>query len=87
MKESRSGRWENQVYSNRVVRSEFDDNWKTQITSTGYVQYIATKDDAEVVVLLSDGSSKLLIFKKNGYVLVGSGGVGHYSKPHFAKIL
>lgn len=78
---------ENQVYSNRVVRSEFDGNWTTFISKTGYVIYVATRDRAKVTVLLSNGLSKLLIFNKGGRVTVGSGGVSHYSKPHFAKNL
>ncbi|HDR7794385.1 TPA: hypothetical protein QCY19_003020 [Bacillus luti] len=76
---------ENQVYSNRVVRSEFDKNWRTCISKSGYVIYEATSNHAEVVVLLSDGSSKLLIFEKGGQVIVGGGGTSHYSKPHVAK--
>lgn len=27
----------NQTYSNRVVRAEFDNNWESTITSTGYL--------------------------------------------------
>lgn len=77
-------RIENQVYSNRVVRSEFDANWETCISKSGYVIYIATSNNAEVIVLLADGSSKLLIFEKSGKVVVGGGGTSHYSKPHIA---
>ncbi|MBI0579911.1 hypothetical protein IEC97_21350 [Neobacillus cucumis] len=72
----------NQTYSNRVVRAEFDNNWETTITPTGYVKYIALKDHAKVELLLSDSSRRLVIFPKNGYVLVGSGGTSHFSKPH-----
>ncbi|MDO6630023.1 hypothetical protein [Bacillus thuringiensis] len=72
------------VYSNRVVRSEFDANWETCISKSGYVIYVATSNNAEVIVLLADGSSKLLIFEKGGKVVVGGGGTGHYSKPHIA---
>lgn len=79
------GRIENQVYSNRVVRSEFDKNWETCISKSGYVIYVAISDHAEVIVLLSDGSSKLLIFEKGGKVIVGGGGTSHYSKPHIAR--
>ncbi len=31
---------------------------------SGYVIYVATSNNAEVTVLLADGSSKLLIFEK-----------------------
>ena len=72
----------NQTYSNRVIRAEFDNNWKTTITSTGYVKYTALEDNSEVELLLSDSSSRLVVFPKNGYVLVGSGGTSHFSKPH-----
>ncbi|MBB3070988.1 hypothetical protein FHS14_003990 [Paenibacillus baekrokdamisoli] len=85
MKKAQVSRLENQVYSNRVVRSEFDKNWRTIVSRSGYVIYIATANQAKVTVLLSNGSSKLLIFNKGGRVLVGSGGVSHYSKPHIAK--
>ena len=78
-------RIENQVYSNRVVRSEFDANWETCISKSGYVIYVATSNNAEVIVLLADGSSKLLIFEKGGKVVVGGGGTSHYSKPHIAR--
>ncbi|MDA2447374.1 hypothetical protein PDN63_02560 [Bacillus cereus] len=84
MENLQPGRVENQVYSNRVERSEFDENWKTCITMSGYVIYTATSDNARVEVLLSDGSSKLLVFNKNGKVAVGGGGTSHYSKPHLA---
>ena len=84
MENLQPGRVENQVYSNRVERSEFDENWTTCITQSGYVIYTATSDNARVEVLLSDGSSKLLVFDKNGKVAVGSGGTSHYSKPHLA---
>ena len=83
MENLQPGRVENQVYSNRVERSEFDENWETCITKSGYVIYTATSDNARVEVLLSDGSSKLLVFNKNGKVAVG-GGTSHYSKPHLA---
>lgn len=61
-------RIENQVYSNRVVRSEFDANWETCISKSGYIIYVATSNNAEVIVLLADGSSKLLIFEQGGKV-------------------
>lgn len=77
------GRVENQVYSNRVLRSEFDKNWRTSLNGN-YVIYTALADRAKVVVLLSDGSRKLLIFNRGGKVLVGGGGISHYSKPHRA---
>ncbi|EJS68789.1 hypothetical protein [Bacillus cereus] len=85
MENEQPGRIENQVYSNRVLRSEFDENWTTCISKSGYVIYTATNDNAEVVVLLSDGSRKLLIFDKGGKVIVGGGGTSHYSKPHIAR--
>jgi len=84
MKKARAKVVENQVYSNRVVRSEFDANWRTFIGRGGYVVYVATANRAEVRVLLSNGSSKLLIFNRGGRVLVGGGGTSHYSKPHEA---
>ncbi|MFJ7762629.1 hypothetical protein [Bacillus toyonensis] len=85
MENEEQGRIENQVYSNRVIRSEFDENWETCISKSGYVIYVATSDHAEVIVLLADGSSKLLIFGKGGKVVVGGGGTSHYSKPHIAR--
>lgn len=87
MPKVKATRVENQVYSNRVVRSEFDKNWVTTVTQSGYVIYTAIRNQAKVTVLLSTGASKLLIFNKGGRVLVGSGGVSHYSKPHIAKDL
>ncbi|RNB58166.1 hypothetical protein AAFJ72_05110 [Brevibacillus gelatini] len=80
-------RAENQVYSNRVLRSEFDRNWRTVVSRSGYVIYIATANRAKITVLLSDGSRKLLIFGKGGRILVGGGGTSHYSKPHIARDL
>lgn len=74
----------NQTYSNRVVRAEFDDNWKTTITQTGYVKYTALKNKARVDLILSDDTTRIVLFPKNGYVLVGSGGTSHFSKPHLA---
>ncbi|PEA44617.1 hypothetical protein [Bacillus wiedmannii] len=85
MEKEAQGRIENQVYSNRVLRSEFDANWETCISESGYVIYVATSNNAEVIVLLGDGSSKLLIFEKGGKVVVGGGGTSHYSKPHIAR--
>jgi hypothetical protein len=76
---------ENQVYSNRVVRSEFDKNWKTVITRSGYVVYFALRNHAQVTVLLTTGARKLITFNKGGKVIVGSGGISHYSKPHLAQ--
>jgi len=78
---------ENQVYSNRVSRSEFDSNWRTVVLQNGYVKYIALRNNAKVTVLLTTGLTKLLTFNRGGYVLVGSGGVSHYSKPHYARNL
>ena len=72
----------NQTYSNRVVRAEFDDHWKTTITQTGYVKYTALKNKARVDLILSDDTNRIVLFPKNGYVLVGSGGTSHFSKPH-----
>lgn len=84
MAKSQSARVENQVYSNRVIRSEFDANWRTTLSRSGYVIYIATANQATVEVLLANGQSKRLIFNRGGRVLVGGGGVSHYSKPHKA---
>ncbi|MWV46322.1 hypothetical protein GRF59_22210 [Paenibacillus sp. HJL G12] len=84
MSKSEPGRVENQVYSNRVLRSEFDRNWRTVLSSAGYVIYIATANNAKVDVILAGGLSKRLIFNKGGRVLVGGGGTSHYSKPHRA---
>ncbi|QHZ58030.1 hypothetical protein M655_021530 [Brevibacillus sp. NSP2.1] len=80
-------RVENQVYSSRVLRSEFDRNWRTVVSRSGYVIYIATVNRAKINVLLADGARKLLIFGKGGRVLVGGGGTSHYSKPHIARDL
>ena len=87
MKRITATRVENQVYSNRVLRSEFDKNWRTFVSRTGYVVYIATANRAKVTVLLADGSRKLLVFNRGGRVLVGGGGTNHYSKPHIARNL
>ncbi|MBG9787378.1 MULTISPECIES: hypothetical protein [Brevibacillus] len=87
LKKTAARKVENQVYSNRVVRSEFDRKWRTIVSKSGYVIYIATANRAKVTVLLTNGSSKLLIFNKGGRVLVGGGGTSHYSKPHIAKDL
>ncbi|MBP1967862.1 hypothetical protein [Paenibacillus aceris] len=87
MRKTQVTRLENQVYSNRVVRSEFDKNWRTVVGSSGYITYIATANQAKVTVLLNNGLRKLIIFNKGGRVLVGSGGVSHYSKPHVARDL
>ncbi|WP_338552454.1 hypothetical protein [Paenibacillus sp. KS-LC4] len=84
MKRSRLGRVENQVYSSRVLRSEFDKNWRTFISRSGYVIYIATSNHAKAEVLLSGNQRKLLVFNKGGKILVGGGGTSHYSKPHRA---
>ncbi|MFC6333557.1 hypothetical protein ACFP56_13085 [Paenibacillus septentrionalis] len=81
------GRVENQVYSNRVLRSEFDKKWRTSLSRSGYVIYTATANHAKVEVLLADNSRKLLVFNKGGKVLVGGGGTSHYSKPHRAITL
>ncbi len=83
----RATRVENQVYSSRVLRSEFDRNWRTFVSESGYVVYVATRNNARVVVLLSGGARKLLIFNRGGRILVGGGGTSHYSKPHIAKDL
>lgn len=87
MKKTQNARRENQVYSSRVLRSEFDRNWKTLLSKSGYVIYTATVDNAKVQVLLSNGEEKLLVFNKGGRVLVGGGGTSHYSKPHLAITL
>lgn len=84
MKKAKAKVVENQVYSNRVLRSEFDSKWRTIVSRSGYVIYIATANNAEVRVLLGNGSSKLITFGKGGRVLVGGGGTSHYSKPHSA---
>lgn len=72
----------NQTFSNRVLRAEFDDNWSTSITKSGYVKYSALENKARVDLILSDGSNRIVLFPKNGYVLVGGGGTSHFSKPH-----
>ncbi|SEL21297.1 hypothetical protein SAMN04488688_103160 [Paenibacillus sp. cl141a] len=84
MRTTSSGRMENQVYSSRVLRSEFDGNWRTVLSKSGYVVYIATSNHAKVEVLLAGGLTKLLVFRRGGKVLVGGGGTSHYSKPHRA---
>ncbi|MBB3110159.1 hypothetical protein FHS18_002226 [Paenibacillus phyllosphaerae] len=81
----RSGRTENQVFSTRVARAEFDGNWTTSISISGYVIYAATKNKATITVLLTNGEQRLITFPKGGKVFVGSGGVSHYSKPHTVK--
>lgn len=86
MKTASKGRLENQVYSTRVLRSEFDKNWRTFLTNSGYVVYVATANNAKIVLLLSNGQHKLVTFNKGGRVLVG-GGTSHYSKPHWAKVI
>ena len=40
------------------------------------------KDHHNSVMQITDGSSKLLIINRGGRVLVGGGGVSHYSKPY-----
>ena len=87
MKSKQKARLENQVYSSRVVRSEFDKNWRTFLSRSGYVLYVATADKAKAVVQLANGQSKELIFNKGGKIMVGGGGTSHYSKPHLAKII
>lgn len=82
MSSSQIKRLANQTYSNRVSRSEFDNNWKMTLSSTGYVIYTALADNAKVEVLLTDGTRRLVVFRKNGKVFVGSGGTSHFSKPH-----
>lgn len=85
MKTRHKGRLENQVYSSRVQRSEFDRNWRTSVSRSGYVIYVATANKAKAEVLLDNGQRKQLIFNKGGKIMVGGGGTSHYSKPHFAK--
>ncbi len=85
MKSTKKARLENQVYSSRVLRSEFDRNWRTLLSRSGYVIYVATADKAKALVLLANGEKKLLIFNKGGKIMVGGGGTSHYSKPHLAK--
>jgi hypothetical protein len=85
LKSKQTAKIENQVYSSRVVRSEFDKNWKTLLSCSGYVIYVATADKAKTEVLLATGERKILIFDKGGKVMVGGGGTSHYSKPHLAK--
>ncbi|MCG7408729.1 hypothetical protein MH117_14955 [Paenibacillus sp. ACRRX] len=84
MNNKQKGKLENQVYSNRVLRSEFDHKWRTTIADSGYVIYTAIDDDASITVTLQGGLQKLLLFNKGGKVLVGGGGTSHYSKPHIA---
>ncbi|MEN6463465.1 MAG: hypothetical protein ABFC94_19115 [Syntrophomonas sp.] len=85
MKPRHRGRVENQVYSSRVQRSEFDRNWRTSVSKSGYVVYVATSNRAKAVVLLDNGQRKELVFNKGGKVMVGGGGTSHYSKPHLAR--
>ncbi|MFD0673219.1 hypothetical protein [Cohnella sp. GCM10027633] len=85
--QAKATRRENQVYSNRVARSEFDGNWSTFLAGSGFVIYTAKRDGAKVTVLLNTGASKLLTFNKGGRVVVGMGGTSHYSKPHLATDL
>ncbi|MFL8937176.1 hypothetical protein ACKA06_10285 [Rossellomorea oryzaecorticis] len=87
MKKSNSTSLTNQTFSNRVERAEFDDNWKTVISPTGYVIYVALAERSQMEVLLNDGSSRLVIFPKRGTVTVGGGGTTHFSKPHETIIL
>jgi len=87
MKVKQKARIENQVYSSRVVRSEFDKNWRTYLAKSGYVIYVATADKARIVVLLANDQRKELLFNKGGKVMVGGGGTSHYSKPHSARII
>ncbi|MFZ2538565.1 MAG: hypothetical protein WAX04_06645 [Oscillospiraceae bacterium] len=85
MKSTKKARLENQVYSSRVLRSEFDRNWRTLLSRNGYVIYVATANKAKAVVLLANDQKKLLVFRKGGKIMVGGGGTSHYSKPHLAK--
>ncbi|MBM7566689.1 hypothetical protein [Paenibacillus sacheonensis] len=87
MVRTKATKLENQVYSNRVARSEFDRNWRSHITRSGYFVYVAKCDGASVTVLLTTGASKLITFVRGGKVWVGQGGTSHYSKPHVAKDL
>lgn len=87
MKKPQKARLENQVYSDRVQRSEFDRNWRTILSRSGYVIYIATANNAKAVVLLTNAEKKLLVFNKGGRIMVGGGGTSHYSKPHLAKTI
>lgn len=82
LRTSKSSDVVNQVYSNRVLRSEFDRNWRTEISRSGYVIYIATANRAKVEVILSGGINKRLVFPRGGRVIVSGGGTSHYSKPH-----
>jgi hypothetical protein len=82
MKKSKTKSLINQTFSNRVERAEFDDNWKTTLSTTGYVIYVALAKRAQVELLLADGSRRLVIFLKHGTVTVGGGGTTHFSKPH-----
>jgi len=84
MRKLKVDRRENQVYSNRVVRSEFDNHWRMFQSASGYIVYVATANGASVEVLLSTGARKKIVFNRGGRVLVGGGGVSHYSKPHRA---
>lgn len=83
---TKAARKENQVFSNRVARAEFDRFWRTSV-SGGYVVYTARRSGASLIVMLTTGASKRLVFPAGGRVLVGSGGVSHYSKPHTAENL
>ncbi|MCM3747862.1 hypothetical protein M3223_10915 [Paenibacillus pasadenensis] len=76
-----------QTWSNRVVRGEFDNNWKTVAGPAGFVSYVAKLTGASVHVELGNGTEKRIFFKKGGVVTVGTGGVSLYSKPHITKTL
>ncbi|SDW28419.1 hypothetical protein SAMN05444487_102149 [Marininema mesophilum] len=78
---------ENQVFSNRVLRAEFNNKWVTRVTRNGFIRYKATAKNANLIVLLTNGQQKLIIFPKGGEVLVGGGGASFYSKPHIARNL
>ncbi|MEW9699755.1 hypothetical protein [Paenibacillus sp. SI8] len=84
MQKAQISRLENQVYSTRVLRSEFDKHWRTFQSRNGNVIYVATANRAQVEVLLAGGLRKRLIFNRGGKIIVGGGGTSHYSKPHRA---
>lgn len=56
----------NQTYSNRVLRAEFDDYWKTAVTKSGYVKYTALKNKASVDLILSGGSTRTVLSLRMG---------------------
>ncbi|OXM14416.1 hypothetical protein [Paenibacillus herberti] len=71
-----------QTWSNRIVKGQFDNNWKTVAGPAGFVSYIAARDRASVEITQTNGRMLRVFFRKGGVVTVGTGGVSLYSKPH-----